>query len=126
MKEQLVEFETAELAKEKGFLCNSEDCHWSYLNENCMAMQYDEKSCVLVPTQSLLQKWLREVHNIAIIHLPDIGHGSKNEWGGYIIKLQSKYSGGNPFHELGEVLGNFEESLEELLQEALKLIKINQ
>ena len=56
MEEQIIKIETAKLAKEKGFTCQSDDCYWSYLNPNGMATQYDEKSCVLVSTQSLLQK----------------------------------------------------------------------
>ena len=41
MKDQLVKFETAKLAKEKGF---------------------EGPHLVLLPTQSLLQRWIREKH----------------------------------------------------------------
>lgn len=66
MEDQRVSVETAKLAKAKGFTCNSYDCHWIPINENSMAMQYDPKTCTLIPTQSLLQKWLREKHHIDI------------------------------------------------------------
>ena len=73
MKEQLISFETAKLAKEKGFY---EPCFYYF------SLEGDEKEfiedgyyfkslgengrLILRPTQSLLQKWLREVHNIDI------------------------------------------------------------
>ena len=80
MKDQLIIFETAKLAKEKGFnipcplayhegnlegseeylgqeLFDAEDIDNAKLND------YD---CYLAPTQSLLQKWLREEHKINV------------------------------------------------------------
>lgn len=67
MKDQLITFGTAKLAKEKGFnitvtsmyrgdgsIRTGED----YLQYLCLG-----DTCV-APTQSLLQKWLREEHNI--------------------------------------------------------------
>jgi hypothetical protein len=108
MKEELITFETAKLAKEKGFDLNG------HTN--------DEVS----PTQSLLQKWLREVHkiNVESNYLPNIpGYRclfvpmtdkiSMEEK----YKLFSKYYGRNT-HD------SYEEALEEGLQEALKLIEL--
>ena len=52
MEEQLISFETAKLAKEKGF-------DFIYIIDN----ELTKHSLI---TQSLLQKWLREVHKINI------------------------------------------------------------
>jgi len=56
MKEQLIQFETAKLAKEKGF-----DWEWGILYN-----RLDNYLFIDLPTQSLLQKWLREKHKIFI------------------------------------------------------------
>lgn len=73
MEEQLISFETAKLAKEKGF---DEKVYREYdksgylrctsKSANVVLGPYDEllKSTEYpAPTQSLLQKWLREEHN---------------------------------------------------------------
>tara|TARA_R110002012_G_C11328222_1_gene576686 strand:- start:196 stop:495 length:300 start_codon:yes stop_codon:yes gene_type:complete len=79
MKEQLISFETAKLAKEKGF-------NWPCLcyrqksavigDETILEVMEGEKyydwnsypqvPFYSMPTQSLLQKWLREVYNVHI------------------------------------------------------------
>jgi hypothetical protein len=64
------------------------------------------------PTQSLLQKWLREVHNIEVF--------VKSEWKnktkiGFYFGCENIYS--KPIYK------NYEEALEAGLQEALKLIE---
>ena len=56
MKEQLISFQLAKLAKEKGF-------DW----RNIEILEVKSKSAFLdSTTQSLLQKWLREIHKIHI------------------------------------------------------------
>ena len=68
MKERLISFKTAKLAKDKGFnihcrtafskdggMWENEDFPYNSFNDNIFA-----------PTQSLLQKWLREKHSIDI------------------------------------------------------------
>lgn len=117
MKEQLISFETAKLAKEKGFKCNSSDCSWAYLNTNGMAMSYDEKSCVLIPTQSLLQKWLREKHDL---HLCVGLDRSLIEEPNYNYQLIN-HSQTVDYSETN--FKTYEEALEKGLYEALKLIK---
>lgn len=86
MKDQLISFETARLAKEKGFDSSiyGEHLHinqnrWFFSEgEKCFygfAEDIDDEECYLeatsylvpAPTQSLLQKWLREIHNIHVI-----------------------------------------------------------
>ncbi len=83
MNEELINFNTAKLAKEKGF---NEPCMYGYfdLEEGHMLnghledftdaytaglpKQTNKESDVKItaPTQSLLQKWLREIHKIDI------------------------------------------------------------
>ena len=66
MREQLVSVKIARLAKEKGF---NHKCKTAYLSNTVglyhseFYLNYDINGCV-VPTQSLLQKWLRETHSI--------------------------------------------------------------
>ena len=124
MEEQLISFETAKLAKEKGFggkelttlngyfrggiLCSipcnnkSDFCH------------EDEFSA---PTQSLLQKWLREKHHLIIIVAYQYEHDS-TPYSYWIYKeFQSL-----PINQWVNDLNTYEEALEVGLQEALKLI----
>ncbi len=82
MKEKLVTFETAKLAKEKGFNIPSR----YYYNQKHNKIDYDLHEAQVVdgtyvnsfvnlldypaPTQSLLQKWLRERHRIDVTIQP--------------------------------------------------------
>jgi len=78
MKESLITFETAKLAKEKGF---NELVKTLYISDNDVVKSakannsgrtnsnYTEREDYKVysaPTQSLLQKWLREEHNLSV------------------------------------------------------------
>ena len=117
MKEQLVSFKTAKLAKDKGFNWKV-SLHYES-NGNCF---FDKVECNFnnvelicsAPTQSLLQKWLREVHNIHIT----VTSISQESWQYHIQKPKDKL--GDNYNEDYE---NYEEALEDGLQEALKLIK---
>lgn len=82
LKEKLISFETAKLAKEKKFdiLCeHSFSEHNSAIQENNQNgfrnWNKEYKNSYSRPTQSLLQKWLREVHGTIIYVVPfkDIG-----------------------------------------------------
>lgn len=100
MENQLISFETAKLAKEKGF---REFCCYAYTNDG-KYMYGNEigfywKSYTISPTQSLLQRWLREKHNIFMKNIN-------------VYKLEDLYG------------KTYEEVLEVDLQEALLLIKI--
>ncbi len=74
MKEQLIEFETAKLAKEKGF---DWECQNFYRDNGNLHGKRGKSSGInppfnqginrqTAPTQSLLQKWLRDEHRIFI------------------------------------------------------------
>lgn len=77
------------------------------------------------PTQSLLQKWLREIHNLNIV-ISDTHHGIEIRYNFSVKELGLADS--NPakrYIVLGAfgVFKNYEDCLEKALQEALKLIK---
>ena len=126
MQEQLITFETAKLAKEKGLCDYFEDINptdyvpafYSEDGVNFEETEFQQEDCVIQdryyrPTQSLLQKWLREVHNIGVYVLPYSENLGKKHYE-VIVNNTMTYS-------LGCV--SYEEALEVGLQEALKLIK---
>lgn len=121
MKEELITLETAKLAKEKGFDVATE-FGYGYVEDGSLSNYYtNEYHELKAPTQSLLQKWLREDKKIVV----DVFQESKN----------SKYTGYWQV-DISEV-GNYKEeelpnprildldfnvTLEKGLQEALELI----
>jgi len=128
MKDQLITFQTAKLAKEKGFdiltggncwvktldgeIIHNKDRH--PVNDN----RVDAKYYLAQPTQSLLQKWLREVHNIHIVI--DVVLESKWHW---TVRNLNKATGiVQDYKEWVDGKYTYEETLEKGLQEALKLI----
>ena len=128
MKEQLVSFETAKLAKEKGFdgFCfdayNTHkmkySCGWlEYIDDNEIEIPFTSESLkpedILSPTQSLLQKWLREVHNLIII----IDWGPLSEKYSYEIYYKSKDYDGEYVNAV------YEDALEEGLKRALEIVE---
>lgn len=135
MKEQLITFDTAKLAKEKGFWLPCYKCYdnsqflQDTSNDEDVVFKYDyrtlpSKDKYLAPTQSLLQKWLREKHNIyAREELVSSELGSKEifapsittEFRDWDNENYCNYSFNN-YYELPE------EAIEKGLQEALKLI----
>ncbi len=131
MKEQLISFKTAKLAKKKGFDIKVEtfymgDSEDNFLHNAGKKDNWNNYKCILneselsddysAPTQSLLQKWLREVHLISI-KVDDFTYNSKIRYDVNVVPLGSQED--TP----SEVLKSYEEALEKGLQEALKLIK---
>lgn len=143
MKDELISFETAVLAKEKGFNLkvlnyyvenyragddfilisdigdllqvggNIHDPYEDHNNVNYIFKRYS------VPTQSLLQRWLREVHGLHVS--PELQWYRDVEIGWYasieeISTIKWIYDGGDCFN-------TYEKALEKGLLEALKLIK---
>ena len=144
MEEQLINFETAKLAKEKGFNIPTRnfyaDFTWKSIEVySCIEVGYNEFTdsmennhgfgdITLIPTQSLLQKWLREVHNIEVLISripPEAVLADKNK-GKNILRNYNCYVwnlNSNPrISNNGIFLDIYEEALEAGLQEALKLI----
>lgn len=133
MKEQLISFETAKLAKEKGFdlECNLSDYAFGTFDgvykRKTLACRHamifsrwiNDREKISAPTQSLLQKWLREVHGIHILMslaVPTLQHRSViyQVKEGKVITVMDFTATDNE---------NYEEVLEVGLQEALKLIQ---
>ena len=112
MKEQLISFETAVLAKEKGL--EAEDDATQYSTTGKLEYQLCDLIDYYAPTQGLLQKWLREKHNLMII----VGH---NYEFGFTWKIRTM--GSAEIRIEGGFSKIYEEALEKGLQEALKLIK---
>lgn len=151
MKEQLISFETAKLAKEKDFpFIDNYHLQWYdkegklyyvqfphdeslssyfnkvYLKDNTLyngindtkdnpIVRYED-DLYLAPTQSLLQKWLREVHNIHTVALPWQDHAADNN---DPIKYRGMIYGIKTYEEHLQQ----ENAMEQVLFEGLKLIK---
>lgn len=120
--EEFIKYETALIAKEKGFNIyqstfynRTGDFHKSAVSG------YDFTSCkhnVVAPTQAVLQKWLREKENI-IIYVEHKIHGKfkREDVFFYRIILPSGIA-----HNVTQDFKTWEEALEEGLVTALKLI----
>lgn len=145
MKEELITFDTAKLAKEKGLKLGSRKSYVRYkksynydgdpnhresYKKGDVSLDYDfymingenklgdlsnnVYDLYEAPTQSLLQKWLREVHNIDVL-IDSVG--GKH---GYYHILQFVNSGDNINSDYNYT--TYEKALELGLYQALKLI----
>lgn len=121
MEDELIKFSTAQLAKEKGF--TYELCGQSFRPNGDFTYGRNDDIFYPAPTQSLLQRWLREKHKIFVYVNPvDSWHEYK-----YIVLCEDVMA---PFYlyENSEVnsktYNTYEESLEQGLFESLKLIKV--
>jgi hypothetical protein len=125
MKEQLISFETAKLAKDKGFDVKTDN--WYRYDDILYGRNAKRGGLVppisqgigrcLAPTQSLLQKWLREECNIFVTILPWKDHGADVNDPITFMPMISRV------RAFGEFL-TWEQALEVGLQEALKLIEV--
>lgn len=120
MQEQLISFKTAKLAKEKGFNWKT---FWFYTIEKLYEYDTIEElfECEIkfssdhfdgsasAPTQSILQKWLREIHNIHI----EIKEVINNQWT-YNLRSKNIFCNNN--------YKSYEDALESGLFNALELI----
>ena len=126
MKEQLISFETAKLAKEKGlpqdnFYFEDYEARVPFYGLDNELNKGDEDrfgQCKSI-SQSLLQKWLREKHKIHIYLFPL----DNNKWGfeNNSISINLDYIFINYMYE-GKEYNSYEEALEVGLQEALNFI----
>jgi len=122
MKEQLITFGTAKIAKEKGFDIACID-YFTPLTHKLESYTFCIKSNSLsdnisAPTQSLLQKWLREEHSL---HM-EIFLSDNSPYTGYYYRVMTIGQYFTTSHD-GILSDKFEYALEKGLQEALKLIK---
>ncbi len=141
MKDKIVSFETAKLAKKKGFdliqtYCNEyslytkEGEHTYYANYGFMHSGISE-GYISAPTQSFLQKWLRKYHKIQI-NIDCILTGDDDEIinEGYIVVVYNNWRQKVEFElsllqsDVQTVIHKkYEKALEEGLTKALKMIK---
>jgi hypothetical protein len=147
MEDKLIEFETAKLAKEKGFDVVQDYVYNQYeendnteLEIECVEFSKEEleryitfkeyTKCWLCPTQSLLQRWLREVHNLNV-EVNNYGYNKKDKHFSFrcsirlITKIENKLSieCKSKIEQDWFIFRSYEEALEEALLESLKLIK---
>jgi len=122
MKEQLISFETDKLAKEKGFNISCWNYYGTYPNEsntlNESGIKLDVNNSYWgynAPTQSLLQKWLREEHNIRVFCIPSVVDSVDKYWQSVV------YRQSQTVFTTKDIM-KYEEALEKGLQEALTLI----
>ena len=127
MKEELITYETALLAKKKGFNISTRnfiaDLSWNdkqiyscdevgYPNfTNDMGSSHGFGDIINVSSQSLLQKWLREKYDIHVETFFDETYSTT------ITKNGKWYNSAIDYN-------TYEKALEKGLQEALKLIKL--
>lgn len=127
MTEELVTLKTAKLLKEKGF---NEFCK-DIINDNGKLMETVyrtnndlPKSFYSCPTQSIAQKWLREIRGVYVYVEPVIGKRWKLSFCDFNVPteesdwMENEINKGNGY----KVYVTYEEALEAGLQEALKLI----
>lgn len=132
MKDKLISFETAKLAKEKGFNIPVRYAFYTEKDKRDLRTRTQDWNNHFVwvgsswgghntnpfysrPTQSLLQKWLREVHkvNVSISFYDD---GKNKYWTCHIHKDSSQQA-----YVCGEDV--YEDALEKGLFEGLKYVK---
>ena len=114
MEEQLISFETAKLAKENGYNQNPALTNSAYTSPTSMnySLKNPKYNVYVAPTQSSLQKWLREEKDIIVIIDFDY------------IKKRYSYSIFSSFCVNKNYRGNtYEDALEAGLEESLRLIK---
>lgn len=119
MKEELIEYDTAVLAKEKGF--DNTDIYTSFFYHcptkkatlNGDMLLKEEDNYIAAPTQSLLQRWLREEHNLWVV----VEFGSEFIIISSIINYQTE-----DINYVGDSYSTYELALEAGLKEALELI----
>lgn len=127
MTEELVTLETAKMLREKGFnepcmiAINIEDSRQYGTNRTNSELPI--KVCSY-PTQSVAQKWLREIRGVYVYVEPVIGKRWKLSFCDFNVPteesdwMENEINKGNGY----KVYVTYEEALEAGLQEALKLI----
>jgi len=115
MKEYLINYETAALAKDKGFTDYTE-MQYTVNGDVCSSESVLGSRVGLYPilTQSLLQKWLRDTHKICISIKARCNHG--------VIFYKILILDVEEESTISESFDNYEKALEVGLKEALELI----
>lgn len=121
MEDQLVSHEVARLAKELGFdwRCNNTiDIKTGYESED-VDPELNEDKVIRQPTQTKLQRWLREVHNIHAVVEPNIKEDLSIGFYGWRIRTEPMY-----ISKLGGIGDTYELALDEALLQGMTLINV--
>ena len=133
MKDELISLETAKLTKEKGFDVYTRD-YYNHKGElgpiSSFARSTDSR--IAAPTQSLLQRWLREEHYIQVsanTKLFSFKGESKASWHYHVnagtLAHVNKVDYGNYHVSDGKSYDTHEQALEQGLLAVLQTIKAN-
>lgn len=146
MKDELIKFKTAKLAKEKGFdwetiyyhatyngVYNEDDLKQGYSGSSIPKTNWNKKQDVHIdevdlysaPTQTLLQKWLRDTYNIHVTPDETFTYALITNIGYYPRVFKPNPQSETPFEILyfaDSFCGYYEEALEEGLYNALLLL----
>ena len=121
MEEQLISFELAKLAKEKGFI---EEVFSMYAQNDTLSTDetvynFNSRAGYSAPTQSLFQKWLREIHLLRVF----VDQSAQEIFRWAIYRWNYNNNIGR-WERIAQPLSydTYEEALEAGLKEALKLI----
>ena len=118
---KIVDFETAKLAKEKGF---SIGCDWQYDEFGNIVDGLYMPHYFKAPYQYQLMDWLRGKRNICISIIPLVTMALKSKvFFTYQISSDSDGEKFNTFSSSMDSYSTHEKCLETALKEALKLIK---
>jgi len=121
MTDELISYETAKLAKEKRFDVKTPKAYYDHGGTQVILWVDSEplnSELAPAPTQSLLQRWLRDAHNIDLWAQPFVFNLSlPDESYSYFIYKDGVLA----TDSVGFI--DFEEALEAGLLEALKVIK---
>ena len=140
MEEQLIKLQTAKLAKEKGFDVICEKAYFETLKHTLetsrdgeitfpykppriLKRSYGDEFTIFIaeaPTQSLIQKWLREKHNI---HVSPRESWSIDNTLEYVCTVNGNHVTHGIKNKPINRFDTYEQALEIGLQEGLKLIK---
>ena len=118
IEEDYVSFEAAKLLKEKGFPQSTFRCHYiidgnshyKSFENRCGFGDYD----IIAPTLAIAMRWLREVHNIAIVVAPSMF------WGKYNVSIYKK---GNDYpigFDGDSLISSYEQACEEAIKYCLE------
>ncbi len=116
-KNELIAFDTANLAKEKGFGIDTM-YYYGFDGQKCSSGEIlnwnkSQESIYSAPSQTVLQKWLREEHKIFTYLIPI-----------YLDKIMFEFKILGQDNLYINTYSSYEEALEVALQEGLKLIKL--
>lgn len=122
IEEQIISLETAKLANNKGFNVEGNSFYnrgSNYKLQNDSIIRIGDDLIYEAPTQSLLQKWLRDKFDIHLQIVICLWSIRKYQ---YIIHSETCHKKSSQYLD-GAIFGSYEEVLEFGLKECLKLIK---